>query len=92
MLKHLTMINVGPAPTMELEFGKRMNLLTGDKALDSKLKNAAKNTITRLKLDSVEHNQMRAKHYVWYLRKNDEETLKELSPFIWNEAQRQGML
>jgi hypothetical protein len=33
MLKHLKMINVGPAPTMELEFGKRMNILTGDNGL-----------------------------------------------------------
>jgi predicted ATPase len=33
MLKHLKMTNVGPAPTMELEFGKRLNLLTGDNGL-----------------------------------------------------------
>lgn len=33
MLKHLKMSNVGPAPTMELEFGKRLNLLTGDNGL-----------------------------------------------------------
>lgn len=33
MLKYLKMINVGPAPTMELEFGKRLNLLTGDNGL-----------------------------------------------------------
>ena len=33
MIKHLKMTNVGPAPTMELEFGKRLNLLTGDNGL-----------------------------------------------------------
>jgi hypothetical protein len=33
MLKHLKMTNVGPAPTMELEFGKRLNILTGDNGL-----------------------------------------------------------
>lgn len=33
MIKHLKMSNVGPAPTMELEFGKRLNLLTGDNGL-----------------------------------------------------------
>ncbi|MBE9475409.1 MAG: AAA family ATPase [Chloroflexi bacterium] len=33
MLKYLKITNVGPAPTMELEFGKRMNLLTGDNGL-----------------------------------------------------------
>ncbi len=33
MIKHLKMINVGPAATLELEFGKRINLLTGDNGL-----------------------------------------------------------
>jgi len=33
MIKHLKMTNVGPAAKMELEFGKRLNLLTGDNGL-----------------------------------------------------------
>ncbi|NCD09156.1 MAG: ATP-binding protein [Negativicutes bacterium] len=33
MIKHLKMSNVGPSPKMELEFGKRLNLLTGDNGL-----------------------------------------------------------
>ena len=33
MIKHLKMTNVGPSPTMELEFGKRLNRLTGDNGL-----------------------------------------------------------
>ena len=33
MLKHLKLTNVGPAPEMELEFGERLNLLTGDNGL-----------------------------------------------------------
>lgn len=33
MLKHLKMTNVGPAPSMNLELGKRLNLLTGDNGL-----------------------------------------------------------
>ena len=33
MIKHLKMTNVGPAPKMELEFGKRLNLITGDNGL-----------------------------------------------------------
>lgn len=33
MIRHLKMSNVGPAPKMELEFGKRLNLLTGDNGL-----------------------------------------------------------
>lgn len=73
-----------------------LNLINGEispnPSLGSLLKAAAQKTISRLKLDSVEHNRMRAKHYVMYLRKMDEETLKELSPFVWYEAQRQGLL
>ena len=33
MLKSLRLTNVGPAPTMDLEFGARLNLLTGDNGL-----------------------------------------------------------
>lgn len=33
MIKHLKMTNIGPAPKMEIEFGKRLNLLTGDNGL-----------------------------------------------------------
>ena len=33
MIKHLRMTNIGPAPRMELEFGERLNLLTGDNGL-----------------------------------------------------------
>ncbi len=52
----------------------------------------ARKTIHRLKLDSPEHNQMRQRHYNQYLRHKDAQTLKELSPFVWHEAQRQGLL
>lgn len=33
MIKHFKMSNIGPAPKMELEFGKRLNLITGDNGL-----------------------------------------------------------
>ncbi len=33
MIKHLKVNNIGPALKMELEFGKRLNLLTGDNGL-----------------------------------------------------------
>lgn len=33
MIRHLRMCNIGPASKMELEFGKRLNLLTGDNGL-----------------------------------------------------------
>ncbi len=73
-----------------------LNLTNGEispnPSLRNPLKAAAQKTISRLKLDSVEHNRMRAEHYVRYLRKKDEVTLKELSPFVWYEAKRQNLL
>lgn len=33
MIKHLKISNIGPASKMELEFGRRLNLLTGDNGL-----------------------------------------------------------
>ena len=33
MLKHLNLENVGPSSAMELEFGERLNLITGDNGL-----------------------------------------------------------
>lgn len=33
MLKYLQLKNVGPAPTMEMELGERLNLITGDNGL-----------------------------------------------------------
>lgn len=82
---------VGLAPnTFEL------NLVSGEIApgrdLDSTVMALARKTIKRLKLDSPEHNRMRQRHYNQYLRHKDAQTLKELSPFVWYEAQRQGVL
>ena len=33
MIQHLDLVNVGPSPNMNLEFGKRLNLFTGDNGL-----------------------------------------------------------
>ena len=52
----------------------------------------ARSTIRRLKRDSPEHNAMRQRHFNQYLRHKDAQTLRELSPFVWYEAQRQGLL
>lgn len=52
----------------------------------------AKKTIRRLKLDSADHNLMRSRHFNQYLRHQDSQTLKDLSPFVWYEADRQGLL
>lgn len=71
-----------------------LNLDTGEirprDDLSSAEKKAAADTIDRLKLDR--HDRMRAKHYTRYLRRKDEETFRELSPFVWYEAKRQGLL
>jgi uncharacterized protein (TIGR02646 family) len=73
-----------------------LNLASGEirpnPSLDGARKRAARKTIRRLKLDSPDHNIMRQKHYNQYLRHKDEETLKELSPFVWHEARRQALL
>jgi|SRR5690625_46976 len=53
---------------------------------------AAQKTIDRLKLDNDQCRNMRQKTFSRYLRKEDEETLRELSPFVWYEAHRQGLL
>lgn len=33
MITRLKLNNVGPAPTMDLEFGDRLNIITGDNGL-----------------------------------------------------------
>ncbi|MEA3284392.1 MAG: AAA family ATPase [Synergistota bacterium] len=33
MIKKISMKNIGPSPFMELEFGERLNLITGDNGL-----------------------------------------------------------
>lgn len=73
-----------------------LNLSNGEIAANPNLSPTdvllANRTIQRLKLNSAEHKMMRAKHFVRYLRKKDEDTLKELSPFVWYEAKRQNLL
>lgn len=73
-----------------------LNLVSGEirlgKGLNKVQSALAKKTIRRLKLDSPDHNQMRQRHYTQYLRHRHVQTLKELSPFVWYEADRQGLL
>lgn len=59
---------------------------------DAELKAAAEQTIERLKLDSPDHRQMRARFFTRYINGKDGATLKELAPFVWSEAHRQGLL
>lgn len=73
-----------------------LNLASGEISpnplLDAAQKQLARKTIKRLKLDSPDHNAMRAKHFSRYVRGKDAQALQELSPFVWYEAQRQGLL
>lgn len=57
-----------------------LNLSNGEIAANPNLSPTdvllANRTIQRLKLNAAEHKMMRAKHFVRYLRKKDEDTLK----------------
>lgn len=74
----------------------KLNLVNGEispgSGLSRQARSRALKTIKRLKLDSPDHNTMRQRHYNRYLRNKDADTLKELSPFVWYEADRQGLL
>lgn len=73
-----------------------LNLVNGEikpsQTLSADMQFAAQKTIDRLKLDNDQCRRMRQGAFTRYLRKKDEETLKELAPFVWYEAQRQGLL
>lgn len=67
---------------------------------DAEYLKTAQATIKRLKLDSPAHQKMRTNHFNEYLKfiqngtdkKFAESYFKEKSPFVWYEAQRQGLL
>lgn len=73
-----------------------LNLVSGEIRPQSGLSRTAaalaRQTIRRLRLHNAAHNQMRQRHFSQYLRHKDQQTLRELSPFVWYEAQRQGLL
>jgi len=53
----------------------------------------ARLTIERLKLDSSINRDMRARHFQDYaLSSINSDHLRKTSPFVWNEARRQGFL
>jgi uncharacterized protein (TIGR02646 family) len=62
------------------------------KALAPDVREKARKTIERLKLNSVRNCLMRVRHYTNYARTRDVEGLRQFSPFVWYEAQRQGLL
>ncbi len=73
-----------------------LNLATGCVRPNPKLltleKVSARKTIARLRLNSSDKQRMRARHYSEYLRHKDPPTLKFYTPFVWYEANRQGLL
>ena len=53
---------------------------------------SAQMTIIRLDLDAPKWRKMRLRHWQIYIRNRDGEFLQTHSPFVWLEAQRQGLL
>lgn len=50
-------------------------------------------TIDRLRLDSSSHREIRARHYQQYIQNDiSSNHLRKMSPFVWHEANRQGLL
>ena len=82
----------------EIEDGwLHLELITGriypNPALSPEKLTAIQKTITRLGLDDAGNRELRARYYQEY-RSNEytENFLKKRSPFVWAEAQRQGLL
>lgn len=73
-----------------------LNLASGEikpnPGLPPGMKVRADKTIKRLRLNDPETNRMRAEHYSEYLHGVPEWKLKKDSPFVWYEADRQGLL
>lgn len=73
-----------------------LNLASGEikpnPGLSLRMRVRANKTIKRLRLNDPETNRMRAEHYSEYLNGVPEWKLKKDSPFVWYEANRQGLL
>lgn len=75
----------------------RLDLTAGNiypnPALDAKSKQEAEDTIQRLNLDDAECRKARTDYFDDYIAKKiDQQYLKEKSPFVWKEADRQSLL
>jgi len=75
----------------------RIELVSGaiypDRGLPPAERDQVQKTINRLGLDDPLYREMRARHYQGYcLKEYTEEFLRRTSPFVWMEAQRQGLL
>lgn len=90
--KHLNVLDpVGLAPDTFV-----LNLVSGaikpNPLLTAQQRALARNSIRRLKLNSVHHKAMRARHFSEYIAHKHVPILKKYSPFVWYEADRQGLL
>lgn len=90
--KHLDVLDpVGLAPDTFV-----LNLASGaikpNPLLTAPQKALARESIRRLKLNSSHHKAMRARHFSEYIAHKHVPTLKKYSPFVWYEADRQGLL
>lgn len=75
----------------------QLELITGvvfpDPDLDPVEQRWVNGTIDRLRLDSPECREMRARHYRHFLHGDwSPQVLHDYSPFVWTEARRQGLL
>ena len=62
-------------------------------SLTGKLAQDAEATITRLRLDCPNNREIRVRHFQYYAEEAiSQGHLKKMSPFVWAEANRQGLL
>lgn len=82
----------------ELENGWfQLELITGhiypNPELDPEITASVTDTIRRLKLDDTGCREVRSRHYLQYVQGDvNANFLKRYSPFVWHEANRQGLL
>lgn len=73
-----------------------LELVTGrifpNPALTGAAASAAKDCVDRLGLDEPEPRRMRVRHFQDYLAHRSTDFLRRYSPFVWYEANRQGLL
>lgn len=75
----------------------RIELVSGriypNPELDPAIQGMADKTIKRLKLDNAECREIRARHFSEFTSGDyTQKYLKKISPFVWYEAKRQGLL
>jgi len=89
------MIHVEPQPepaNFDAKVRKNGKILPHP-ALSPQLQQQVRDMITRLKLDSPGNHDLRVRHFMDYTNKAiSSDHFRRYSPFVWMEAQRQGLL